>query len=194
MPDLLLGPDQKLRCAWCGTDPLYMHYHDTVWGVPEYDSEQLFAKLMLDGQQAGLSWITILRKESAYRELFKDFDPAIVADFPDEYLEELLQNPAIIRNRLKVYGIRKNAQAYLRISERQSFADFLWQFAPNERQPLADTAAFRTTSPESDAMSKALKKEGMTFVGSTICYAFMQAVGMINDHLVGCFRAEEVAS
>jgi len=178
------------RCQWVGQQPIYLEYHDTEWGVPVYDSELLFQHLLLDGAQAGLSWITVLKKRENYRELFHNFDPKKIAKMEDSQLEVLLKNPAIIRNRLKVYGFRKNALAFLEISKTQSFSDFLWDFV--DGKPIINHWQRGSNMPTSDerslAMSKALKKTGFTFVGTTICYAFMQAVGMINDHTTDCFR------
>ena len=186
--------DQKQRCPWCGEDPLYVEYHDTDWGVPEFDDRQLFAKLILDGAQAGLSWITILRKREAYWDAFDRFDPEIIVRYDDAKVAELLQNPGIVRNRLKVQSAIKNARGYLNIVEKEgSFSDYLWNFVDgrpiqNSLKTLDDAPA---QTPISEAMSKDLKKRGFTFVGPTIVYAFMQAVGMVNDHLVDCFRYEE---
>ncbi|MBW4935181.1 DNA-3-methyladenine glycosylase I [Marinobacter sp. F4206] len=177
------------RCPWCGTDPLYVHYHDTVWGRPEYDDLALFEKLCLDGQQAGLSWITILRKQGGYREAYDGFDPERIVRYDDAKISELLANPGIIRNRLKVQSIIKNARGYLELREQgESFSDFLWSFVDgrpiqNAWQQFDDVPV---TTPESEAMSRALKRAGFTFVGPTIVYAFMQATGMVNDHLVRC--------
>jgi len=177
------------RCEWVGNDPLYLQYHDTEWGVPVYDSELLFQHLLLDGAQAGLSWITVLKKRENYRELFHQFDPNKIAKMSNEELAEILLNPAIIRNRLKVYGFRKNALAYLELSKNCNFSEFLWDFVGG--QPIINNwktlAEIPTNTTESLAMSKALKKAGFTFVGTTICYAFMQAVGMVNDHTTDCF-------
>jgi len=178
------------RCEWVGKDEIYIEYHDTEWGVPVYDSELLFQHLLLDGAQAGLSWITILKKRENYRKLFHQFDPKKVAQMTDKQLEKILLNPEIIRNRLKVYGFRKNALAYLELSKTQSFSEFLWDFVGgkpliNHWKSMADMP---TNTDQSLAMCKALKKAGFTFVGTTICYAFMQAVGMINDHTTDCFR------
>lgn len=177
------------RCDWCGEDALYQHYHDTVWGRPEYDSVELFKKLCLDGQQAGLSWITILRKQAGYEAAFFDFDPVKMASMTDDYLDEQMQNTGIIRNRLKLQSLRKNAQAFVRFeSQGRSFAEFLWSFV--DGKPLQNhwksMAEVPTETEASREMSKALKKLGFTFVGPTICYAFMEAVGMANDHLVDC--------
>ena len=186
------------RCAWCGTtDPLYIRYHDEEWGVPEYDDQRLFAKLILDGAQAGLSWITILRKRENYWAAFDQFDPEKIARYDEAKIAELLQNPGIIRNRLKVQSVVKNARGYLEIMEKEgSFSIFLWGFVDgrpiqNNWRSMADVP---TETKESQAMSKALKKRGFSFVGPTIIYAFMQAVGMVNDHITNCFRYEEVSS
>jgi len=184
-----------IRCSWCGDDPLYVKYHDEEWGVPVYDDQLLFAKLILDGAQAGLSWITILRKRQNYWAAFDRFDPEKIARYDEAKITELLQNPGIIRNRQKVHAAVKNARAYLEIMETEgSFSDFLWQFVDgrpmqNEWQTMAEIPA---VTPESEAMSKALKKRGFNFVGPTIVYAFMQAVGMTNDHVVDCFRHEQI--
>lgn len=183
------------RCSWVGDDDIYQQYHDTVWGRPVYDSQQLFAKLCLDGQQAGLSWITILKKQKNYEAAFANFDPAIIAKFDDVKVEELLQDKGIVRNRLKVNSIIKNARGYManfsdsKSENNDDFSTFLWSFVGGK--PIVNT--FRTMSevptqtPESEVMSKALKKLGFNFVGPTICYAFMQAVGMVNDHTTDCF-------
>ena len=177
------------RCSWCGDDPLYVEYHDTEWGIPVYDDQRLFEMLCLEGQQAGLSWITILRKRAHYQKVFAQFNPNKLAKYTDEQLEKLLSDPGIVRNRLKVFGIRKNALAYLALSKHGSFSDFVWQFV--EHTPRVNSPKSMASVPgataASDAMSKALKKAGFTFVGSTICYAFMQACGMVNDHVQECF-------
>lgn len=178
------------RCDWVGKEQIYQDYHDEEWGVPVYDSELLFQHLLLDGAQAGLSWITVLKKRENYRKAFDHFNPTKMASLTDKQLEKHLQNPGIIRNRLKVYGFRKNAVAYLKINEKESFSDFLWRFV--EGRPKINSwhslKEVPTSTEQSDAMSKALKKSGFTFVGTTICYAFMQAVGMVNDHTTDCFR------
>lgn len=177
------------RCPWCGTDPLYVDYHDRVWGRPETDDRALFEKLCLDGQQAGLSWITILRKQENYREAYDQFDPEKIARYDDHKVAELLTNPGIIRNRLKVQSIIRNARSYLALRERgDSFSEILWSFVgyqpiQNRWQAFSEVPV---TTAEAEAMSKALKKEGFNFVGPTIIYAFMQATGMVNDHLVQC--------
>lgn len=185
----------KKRCDWVTNSEIYIEYHDTVWGVPVYDDHTLFEMLILEGAQAGLSWITILKRREAYRRAYDHFDPVKMAQWTDKKIEQLLQNPEIIRNRLKVEAARCNAQAYLRIVEEfGSFSTFLWSFVDNK--PLVNTwkklKDTPTSTTESDAMSKALKKKGFKFTGSTICYAFMQAVGMVNDHITSCFRYREI--
>ncbi|HEB92087.1 MAG TPA: DNA-3-methyladenine glycosylase I [Gammaproteobacteria bacterium] len=183
--------NNKHRCAWVPTDdPLYITYHDEEWGVPEYDDRRLFEMLLLEGAQAGLSWITILRKRENYRRLFDDFDAEKIARYRPKKIARLLENPGIVRNRLKVNAAVGNAQAYLEIQDEfGNFSDYLWQFVDGEPvinawETLSDVPA---STAQSDAMSKALKKRGFKFVGSTICYAFMQAVGMVNDHTTDCF-------
>lgn len=188
--------DDKPRCSWCLGSEIYVRYHDEDWGVPERDDQRLFAKLILDGAQAGLSWITILKKRESYYQAFDGFDPEKMARYTDKKVAKLLADPGIVRNRLKIAAAITNAQAYLQLQQAEgSFSDFLWQFVDgktlqNKRTSLADLPA---STPESDAMSKALKARGFKFVGSTICYAFMQAVGMVNDHRVDCFRYKELA-
>ena len=184
------------RCPWPGNDPLYLDYHDKIWGVPEYDSKALFAKLILDGAQAGLSWITILRRQPGYMAVFDNLDPEKVARYTDKKLEKILQDDRIIRNRLKVYSVRTNAKAYLEMQDQDiDFSEHLWSFVGGEPiiRKNKTSKDFRATSPESDALSKDLKKRGFSFVGSTIVYAFMQAVGMYNDHLITCFRHKELS-
>lgn len=179
----------KERCPWCGTDPLYVHYHDTVWGRPERDDQALFEKLCLDGQQAGLSWITILRKQESYRAAYDGFDAERIIQYGDEKIAELLSDPGVIRNRLKVHSIIKNARGYLDIRENEgSFSDFLWSFVDGSpvQNRWASMSEVPVSTAESEAMSKALKRKGFTFVGPTIVYAFMQATGMVNDHLIHC--------
>jgi DNA-3-methyladenine glycosylase I len=179
------------RCAWCGTDPLYVAYHDEEWGVPEWDDRALFEKLILDGFQAGLSWITILRKRDHFRRAFDGFVPEKIVRYTPRKIEALMNDPGIVRNRLKVEGTVKNARAYLDLMDRGiSFSTFLWDFVDGaplqpKRKTMKDVPA---ETPESQAMSKALKKAGFTFCGPTITYAFMQAVGMVNDHIVTCHR------
>ncbi|HET6510929.1 MAG TPA: DNA-3-methyladenine glycosylase I [Candidatus Kapabacteria bacterium] len=187
-------PNDRIRCAWPGNDPLYVAYHDDEWGVPEHDDQKLFEKLILDGAQAGLSWITILRKRDGYRKAFDQFDAEKIGRYSEKKIERLLQDPGIVRNRLKVNSAVTNAQAYLRLQEEgQAFNDFLWQFTDGRtiQNQWTELKQLPASTPESDAMSKALKKRGFKFVGSTICYAFMQAIGMVNDHAVHCFRHEE---
>jgi DNA-3-methyladenine glycosylase I len=183
------------RCAWAGDDPLYVAYHDEEWGVPVYDDQALFAKLLLDGAQAGLSWITILRKRQNYYTAFDNFDPEKMARYDDARIAELLANTGIVRNHLKVNAFVRNAQAYLNLqTELGSFSEYLWGFVGGT--PIINAwktmAELPTTSFESKTMSKDLKKRGFNFVGPTICYAFMQAVGMVNDHTVDCFRYREL--
>lgn len=183
------------RCPWCEGFDLYKHYHDTEWGVPLRDDRALFELLILEGAQAGLSWSTVLKKRDNYRLAFDHFDPVKIAQYDDKKIEELLSNPGIIRNKLKVAATIKNAKAYLAIKENgTSFSDFLWQFVDhkpiqNRRRSLSEVPA---QTAESDAMSKAMLKAGFKFVGSTICYAFMQASGMVNDHLLTCHRHKPV--
>jgi DNA-3-methyladenine glycosylase I len=184
-----------VRCAWCGTDPLYTDYHDREWGVPIHDDRRLFEFLLLEGAQAGLSWITILKKREAYRKAFAGFDPERVARFGPTQVEKLLANPGIVRNRLKVASAVKNAQAFLAVVEEHgSFDTYQWRFVEgrprNERRRAH--SEIPATTPQSDAFSKDLKSRGFNFVGSTIIYAHMQAVGMVNDHVVDCFRHGEV--
>jgi len=183
------------RCEWSGSDPLYIQYHDEEWGVPVYDDQLLFAKLILDGAQAGLSWITILRKRDHYWRAFDNFDPQLIAHYDDAKIASLMADPGIVRNRQKINATIKNAQGYLKIqSEHSSFSRYLWGFVGGE--PIVNSwtsmSQLPATSPESRAMSKDLKKWGFSFVGPTICYAFMQAVGLVNDHTVDCFRYLEL--
>lgn len=186
-----------IRCEWAGGDPLMQKYHDEEWGTPKYDDRRLFEDLVLDGAQAGLSWMTILRKRDNYREAFDNFDPAKVAAYDETKIEELLQNPGIIRNRQKINSAIKNARAFLKIQEEfGSFATYIWGFVDgkpiqNNRQMMSDLPA---KTEISEVISKDLKKRGFSFVGPTIIYAFMQAVGMVNDHTVDCFRYQEVES
>ncbi|PSJ41241.1 DNA-3-methyladenine glycosylase I [Zobellella endophytica] len=178
-----------VRCGWVNNDPRYIDYHDREWGVPEYDGRALFEKLCLDGQQAGLSWFTILCKIPAYRAAFAGFEPAVVARFGEDDVERLMQDRGIVRNRLKIHSVIKNARAYLEM-ERQGidFGPWLWDFVGSTPvvNHWSSLGAVPATTPASDAMAKALKKRGFSFVGSTICYAFMQATGMVNDHLLSC--------
>lgn len=179
------------RCGWCGDDPLYVKYHDEEWGVPVHDDRMHFEFVILEGAQAGLSWITILRKRENYREAFEGFDPERVARFRKPRIEKLLQNPGIVRNRLKVESTVTNAKAFLAIQDEiGSFDEYIWRFIGGQPRGNAwkSLAEVPASTPESDAMSKDLKRRGFRFVGSTICYAYMQAAGMVNDHVTDCFR------
>lgn len=193
---LILHGDGRRRCWWPGEDPLYVAYHDTEWGVPEWDDRALFEKLILDGFQAGLSWIIILRKRQAFREAFAGFDPAVVARFTPEHVEALMLDGGIVRNRAKIQGTIAGARAYLAIQEREGFARFLWGFVDGKpvQNALRSRAEAQTETDVSRRMAKALKAEGFTFCGPTVVHAFMQAVGMVNDHLHGCFRHAECAA
>lgn len=178
------------RCGWVTQDPLYLAYHDNEWGVAQKEGQKLFEMLCLEGQQAGLSWITVLKKRENYRNAFHQFDPQRVAAMTAEDVEALLQNAGIIRHRGKIEAIITNARAYLLMAQNgEPFTEFVWGFVNNQPQitqaaTLADVPA---STPTSDALSKALKKRGFKFVGSTICYSFMQACGLVNDHITGCF-------
>jgi DNA-3-methyladenine glycosylase I len=193
-PHLIVHPDGKARCPWPGTDPLYVHYHDTDWGVPEYDDRALFEKLILDGFQAGLSWITILRKRENFRSAFDGFEPAVIAEYGPEKLAALMADPGIVRNKSKIESSVRSARAYLEINARTGFSNWMWDFV--DGKPVQHDFNSMKQIPAEDEisrrMSKELRKAGFNFVGPTIVYAFMQAVGMVNDHLVGCFRQEEV--
>ena len=184
------------RCDWCGTEPIYVEYHDSEWGVPNFDDASLFEFLLLEGAQAGLSWITVLKKREGYRQAFDGFDAEKIARYGQDDVNRLLQNSGIIRNRLKVESAVTNACAFLDIKERySSFSDYVWQFVgglprQNRFRSLKQVPAMTSVS---DAMSKQLKKDGFRFVGSTICYAYMQATGMVNDQLVDCYRHEACA-
>jgi DNA-3-methyladenine glycosylase I len=187
--------DEKIRCEWAGSDPLYVAYHDEEWGVPVHDDRILFEFLILEGAQAGLSWSTILNKREGYRRAFDGFDPQKVAAYDEDKIAQLLADPGIVRNRLKVRSAVQNAQAFLRIQEEfGSFDAYVWQFVGgqpihNSWQSLSDIPA---ETEQSRALSKDLKKRGFNFVGPTIMYAFMQAVGMVNDHVVDCFCYKKV--
>lgn len=187
---------EKTRCGWAGNDPLYVQYHDEEWGVPIQDDRRWFEKMLLDSAQAGLSWITILRKREAYRQAYDGFDYRAVAQYDQRKMAELMANPGIVRNRRKIEASVRNAQAFLRIqAEFGSFNAYVWRFvggAPkiNAWRSLGELPA---QTPESAALSKDLIKHGFAFVGPTICYAFMQAGGMVNDHLVECYRRSEIA-
>ena len=183
------------RCSWANSSTLYLEYHDSEWGVPVHNERLLFEFLILEGAQAGLSWSTILNKRQAYIQAFDNFEPTKVASYNDAKVQALLANPAIVRNRLKIQAAIQNARSFLEVQDQfGSFDTYIWQFVDgkpvqNSWKSLQEIPA---TTKESDAMSKELKKRGFTFVGSTICYAFMQAVGMVNDHTVDCFRWQEV--
>lgn len=184
-----------IRCPWPTKDPLYIRYHDEEWGLPVHDERKLLAKLILDGAQAGLSWITILRKRENYWEAFDQFDAEKMARYDERKIAGLMGNAGIVRNRQKINSAIKNAQAFLRVrDELGSFDTYLWGFVGGKPivNALQTEKDYMAISPESEAMSKDLKKRGFSFVGPTICYAFMQAVGMVNDHVVSCFRYEEV--
>lgn len=182
---------ERKRCAWCLGDPLYIAYHDREWGVPVHDDHRLFEMLILEGAQAGLSWLTILRKRESYRKAFDQFDAQKVARYSPARIEKLMNDPGIVRNRLKIESTVRNARAFLAVQkEFGSFDRYIWSFVGgrpirNARRTMKDLPA---RTPESDAMSKDLKKRGFNFAGSTICYAFMQAVGMVDDHTTDCFR------
>ena len=183
------------RCLWAGSDPRYIQYHDREWGVPLYDDRLLFEFLILEGMQAGLSWITILRKRDHFRQVFDQFDAVKIALYNENKKQQLLNDPGIIRNRLKIEAAIQNARAFLEIKQNKgSFSDYIWQFVDN--QPIINhwrlIKEIPATTPASDAMSRDLKKRGFKFVGSTICYAFMQAVGMVNDHVTNCFRYSQL--
>lgn len=181
------------RCRWVSDDPIYINYHDTEWGVPIFDDRLLFEFLNLEGAQAGLSWITVLKKRENYRELFDNFDPQKIAKYNAKKVETLLQNPGIIRNRLKVAATITNAKAYLKLLEEwDSFAQYIWHFVDGKPMQVDHQDKIVTSNAISDRMSKDLKKRGFKFVGTTICYAFMQAVGMVNDHATNCFRRAEI--
>jgi DNA-3-methyladenine glycosylase I len=186
----------KQRCPWAGTDPLYVAYHDTEWGRPVHDDRKLFEFLILEGAQAGLSWLTILRKRENYRKAFDHFDPRTVAAYDTRKVEELLQNPGIIRNRRKVEAAVANARAFLAVQEEfGSFDRYIWRFVGGHpiRSARRSIDEIPASTPESIAMSRDLKRRGFGFVGPTVCYAFMQAVGMVNDHTAECFRSRQGA-
>ncbi len=183
--------DNKTRCAWVNDEPLYIAYHDCEWGVPLYDERLLFEFLMLEGMQAGLSWFTILKKRENYRLLFDNFEAGAIAGYDLKKFNILMKNPGIIRNRLKIKAIIENAKAFLAIkTECGNFSDYIWQFVDGKpiKNHWETVKSVPSTSPISDKLSKDLKKRGFKFVGSTICYAFMQAVGMVDDHTINCFR------
>lgn len=186
--------DNKCRCWWAQTDPLMAEYHDHEWGVPNYDDRTLFEFLILEGAQAGLSWLTVLKKRKDYRKLYDNFNPNKIANYDNEKIKILLADQRIIRNRLKVAASITNAQAFLQVKkEFGSFSDYIWQFVQTPiKNNWKTVKQVPATTSISDAMSKDLKKRGFKFVGSTICYAFMQAVGMVNDHTIDCFRYKQI--
>ena len=193
--DLVIEDDGLARCGWVGADPEYIRYHDEEWGQPLHGDRALFEKMSLEGFQAGLSWITILRKRHNFRAAFDGFDPEIVAGYDDSKHQELLQNAGIVRNRLKIAAATRNAQAFLQVQETfGSFDRYIWQFVGGK--PRINRFGCKSDVPsetgQSDAMSKDLRGRGFKFVGSTICYAYMQAIGMVNDHLTRCYRHAEV--
>ena len=184
------------RCPWGDSHSLYIPYHDTEWGVPLHDEHRLFEMLVLEGAQAGLSWLTVLKKRNAYREAFDNFDPNIIARYDHRRTEQLLENGGIIRNRLKIDSAINNANKFLDVQRNfGSFEQYIWQFVGNRQKhnTWASLTDIPVRTTESDVMSKNLKQRGFNFVGSTICYAFMQATGMVNDHLISCFRHNEIA-
>jgi DNA-3-methyladenine glycosylase I len=186
----ILYPDGIARCPWPGDDLLYISYHDEDWGVPEWDSRALFEKLILDGFQAGLSWITILRKREAFRKAFEGFEPERMARFTPRKVESLMQDAGIVRNRAKIESSITSAKAYLKIEAEQGFANYMWNFVDGRpvQNNLLHMEQAQTSSPLSETISKDLKKRGFNFCGPTIVQAYCQAVGMINDHLIGCHR------
>jgi DNA-3-methyladenine glycosylase I len=189
MSGLTIGADGLSRCAWAGSTPDYLEYHDTEWGVPVHGEQAVYERLTLEAFQSGLAWITILRKREGFRSAFADFDPEVVATFGEEDRARLMADSGIVRNRLKVNAAIHNAGAVLALRDRGGLDDFIWSHAPADHTPPATTADLRATSPESVALAKALKKNGFVFVGPTTMYAAMQACGLVDDHLVGCHRA-----
>ena len=194
MKGVIRGEDGKKRCPWPGADPLYLSYHDTEWGVPEYDDGALFEKLVLDGFQAGLSWITILRKRENFRKAFDGFDPEKIARYTPKKTAALMNDAGIVRNRMKIDGAVLSAQAWLEIQDKGSFADLIWSFVDGKpvQNRWRSMAQVPAETEMAKRMSKELKTRGFKFCGPTIVYAFAQAVGVVNDHLVDCFRHEEV--
>lgn len=187
----MVSRDNRKRCSWAGNDQAYIEYHDNEWGVPVHDDRKLFEMLILEGAQAGLSWLTILKRRKSYRVAYDDFDPKKIAVWGDAKIRALLKDPGIIRNRLKIEAARTNAQACIRVVKEFGNLDtFIWSFV--EGKPIQNlwenVSMIPATTAESDRMSKELKRRGFKFVGSTICYAYMQAVGMVNDHVIDCFR------
>jgi len=190
-----MSQNELIRCEWAGSEPLYVAYHDNEWGTPVHDERELFEMLILEGAQAGLSWSTILNKRENYRQVFDDFNPSIVVGYDDAKVSALLADPGIVRNRLKVESAIRNAKAFLEVQEEfGSFNTFIWGFVNGE--PIINSwkvmSEIPAKTPESEAMNKELKQRGFNFVGPTICYAFMQSIGMVNDHVVDCFRYAEL--
>lgn len=187
MSDAVLGADGRARCGWAGSTPDYLAYHDEEWGVPLHGEQALYERLSLEGFQSGLSWITILRKRDAFRQAFADFDPAVVAEFTEVDVERLMADARIVRNRAKILAAIKNAKAVLELDG--GLDELLWSFAPADHRPPRGNGEVAATTAESTAMSKRLKKLGFGFVGPTTCYAMMQATGMVDDHLIDCWRS-----
>ena len=191
--ELITGDDGVVRCGWPGADPLYLAYHDDDWGRPVRDERELFEKLILDGAQAGLAWITILRKREGYRRAFEGFDPERVASYGPADVERLLADPGIVRNRQKVAAAISNAQALMAMHEAgETLTDLVWSHVPEHHPRLRVGDVFPVTSPEAEALSTELRRRGWKFVGPTIVYAYMQAIGVVDDHVEGCFRSTPV--
>lgn len=185
----------KQRCTWCGDDPLYIRYHDKEWGVPLHNDQKLFEFLILEGAQAGLSWITILRKRDAYRKAFDNFNYNKICRYNNRKMQSLLNNPGIVRNQLKIHAAVQNAKAFIEVrNEFGTFDKYIWRFVNGKpvRNRWKHSKMVPANTPVSDTISKDLKQRGFTFIGTTICYAFMQAVGMVNDHTLDCFRYQEL--
>jgi DNA-3-methyladenine glycosylase I len=185
--DAVLGADGRARCSWAGSTPDYLAYHDEEWGVPLHGEQALYERLSLEGFQSGLSWITILRKRDSFRQAFADFDPAAVAEFTEVDVERLMADAGIVRNRAKILASIKNAKAVLELDG--GLDELLWSYAPTGHRPPRGNGEVAATTAESTAMSKQLKKLGFGFVGPTTCYAMMQATGMVDDHLIDCWRS-----
>jgi DNA-3-methyladenine glycosylase I len=186
---------EKVRCTWCGTEPLYVDYHDLEWGVPVHDDRKLFEMLILEGAQAGLSWITILKKRQNYKAAFDDFDPVVISEYGDTKISKLLQDPGIVRNRLKIASAVQNARAFLQVQEQfGAFDSYIWRFVNHTpiKNAWSSLREIPAKTAKAENMSMELRKLGFKFVGPTICYAFMQSVGLVNDHVVDCFRYDEV--
>ena len=198
MADIATGTSHQEKCSWCLGDAIYEHYHDTEWGVPQKDDRVLFEKISLEGFQAGLSWITILRKRENFRKTFDNFDLGAVSNYNDDHTDKILKNAGVVRHRGKIESVINNSKRAKELqNEFGSLAAFFWSFEPKDKTTLSEIRVRETSVPsfseESEAMSKALKKRGWTFVGPTICYSFMQSMGLVNDHVEACFRREIVA-